>query len=97
MTRLRARAVRLAAAPPGLVDAAGTEVAGPGQPRVQLCAAPFQLVKRLLGHPGSPLEVLTLPDYRASLEFPSTPTNLSHTPDAHFAENVSAVSQNEDQ
>jgi len=53
MIRLRASAVRPAAAPPRLADAAGTEVAGPGQPRVQLCAASFQLVKRLLGHPGS--------------------------------------------
>jgi len=48
MTRLRAGTVRLAAAPPRLVDAARTEVAGPGQLHVQLRAPTFQLVKRLL-------------------------------------------------
>jgi hypothetical protein len=53
VTRLRTGAVRLAAAAPRLVDAAGTEIAGPGQPRVQLRALAFQLVKRLLSHPGS--------------------------------------------
>ncbi len=79
MIRPRARAVRLAAAPPGLADGAGTEVARPGQPRVQLRALLFQLVKRLLGHPGSPLEVLTLPDYLTSLELPGIPTYVSRT------------------
>ena len=80
MTRLRAGAVRLAAAPPGLVDAARTEVAGPGQLLIQLRTAAFQLVELLCGHPGSPLEVCTLPDYRANLHSPRIPTFVSHTP-----------------
>lgn len=35
----------------------GAEVAGPGQLLIRLRAAAFQLVERLSGHPGYPLEV----------------------------------------
>ena len=72
MIRLRARAVRLPAAPVSLADAARTEVTGPGQLRIQPARC------RSRSSSGSviraPLEVLTLPDYRANLELPSLPT-----------------------
>ena len=48
----RARAVRLAAAPVGLADAARAEIPGPGQLLIQPVALAFKLVKRLR-HPSS--------------------------------------------
>src|SRR5271169_346513 len=48
----RARAVRLAAAPVGLADAARAEIPGPGQLLIQPVALAFKLVKRPR-HPSS--------------------------------------------